>query len=216
MPWLAILSTATGWPESKISSNRFLILSTHWLKFLNKCFRSFTLDQWRLWLAGNVIMHVFPLLPPPFDDMHFELFGHRMRGQAEKIPQHRLALRMAQQWLTGTLGYAFVKKHVSPTIKTKASTVAEEIRSVAADRILHTEWLEPKTRKIASEKIKKIYLGIAFPKEIPKDRSMQLDSDNLVKNILRLAEGDFEASVEKVHKELKPEEWDDPVFAVNA
>ena len=216
IPWEAFLTRCTGWSPSKIKSHTFLIFSKRWFTDVNRWFRTLPLETWRLYFSGNVILHTLPLLPPPFDEMEFQLFGHRMRGQSEKLPQRYLALRMAQIWLSGSLGYLFVKSYVSPIIKQQAYAIAREIRQVAAERAGATEWLESVTRKIASKKVNNIYLGVAYPTVMERDEQTTLNPENLVDNVFTLATLKFQDSLENVGSKLQPERWEDPVFAVNA
>ncbi len=216
IPWETFFKSVTDWSPSKFQSHTFLIFSKRWISQVNKWFRTLPLDMWKLWFSASMILHTLHLLPPPYDEMEFELFGHRMRGQAQKTPQRRLALRTAQTWLAGSLSYAFVEKFVSPDIKQRASAIAHEIRAVAAERAGATEWLDPATRKIAEKKVKNIHLGIAYPSVIDKDKHTTLHPENLVQNVLQLAELDFKDELEKVDTRLNPEKWEDAVFAVNA
>ncbi len=216
IPWITVFSTALGWSPSRIENNQFLVLSKGWLSFLNKCFRNLPLESWRVWLSANVITHFLPLLPPPFDDWEFELFGHRLRGQSKKTPQPRLALRLAQEWLQGSLGAAFIKQFVHPDVKKKATDLAEEIKAVAQERAGATDWLEPETRKQAAKKVQSIYLGVAYPTHMDVDKKTHLHPERLLENVLELAQLDFKDEIEKANKHLDPKHWDDPVFAVNA
>lgn len=216
IPWEAIIQSTLGWSRSKFEDQTVLVLSKRWLKHVNHWCRHLTLDLWKTWLASSILLHLLPLLPPPYDDMEFELFGKRMRGQSEKMPQKRLALRLAQEWLRGSLGYEYVKRFVTPKVKQDALSIAEEIRSVAAERAGATEWLDPATRRIAARKVQNIYLGVAYPTKLQKDKKTLLDSERLIKNVFRLSDLDFQDEMKKINTPLRREEWDDAVFAVNA
>lgn len=216
IPWEVFFQTLLGWSKSEFMNSRLLIISQSWLKFLNKCFRTLTLDSWKIVFAANTLNYMIPLLPPPYDDLHFNLYGNRLRGQTEKLPQKNLALRLAQEWLSASLGHEFIKKSVPESLKEKAEDLAREIRSVARERASVTDWLEPITRKKAANKVKSIYLGVAYPTVLDKDKKTQLDPEVLVKNVLDLATLDFQDQIEKVNTRLRPEAWDDPVFSVNA
>jgi putative endopeptidase len=216
IPWDTLVQSALGWTSAKFRDHTVLVFSKKWLAALNKWFHVLPLDQWKIWLAASLIMYVLPILPPPYDDLHFELFGRRLRGQSEKTPQTRLALRLAQQWLTGSLGHLFVKQFVSPDIKESASKIAREIRHVAMKRMGSVEWMEPATRQKAQRKIESIYLGIAYPSYIERDKKTTLDPEQLVKNMLDLSLLDFKDEMENINTKLNPAKWDDPVFAVNA
>jgi predicted metalloendopeptidase len=148
--------------------------------------------------------------------MEFELYGHRMRGQSEKVPQHRLALRVAQTLLTGSLGDMFVRRHVPSRIKNDASALANEIRSIAIHRVGNVEWMDLKTRHIAQKKLKNMEFGIAYPSVIQKDKMTHLNPENLVENILKLSHLDFLDEIKKINTQMNRKTWDEAVFAVNA
>jgi putative endopeptidase len=216
IPWDAFFESLLGWSPSEYKEKKILLISHGWLKFLNKCFRTFTLDSWKLIFSGSVLNYFLPILPPPYDDIHFSLYGKRLRGQTEKLPQKNLTLKLAQEWLTASLGHAFVQSSVPRGLKDKAEDLAREVKAVARERAGATDWLAPATRAKAARKVKSIYLGVAYPAILEKDQKTQLNPEILVKNVLDLAHLDFKDQIEKVNTQLQPERWDDAVFSVNA
>jgi predicted metalloendopeptidase len=216
IPWHILMQAVLGWSPSDFKRHKILLFSEGWIAALNSWFDIIPIDQWKLWLAGNLLLHFLPLLPPPYDDLEFELYGHQLRGQAEKVPQKRLTLKLVQQWLTGSLGFLFVKNHVSPTIKNQATSIAEEIKQAAAIRASQTGWLEPKTRELAKKKVESIHLGVAYPPNIVKDRKTSLNPERLLENVLKLANLDFQDEMNKIDTKLNLEMWDEPIFSVNA
>lgn len=205
-----------GWSPSKLSDQTIIMFSPTWLKFLDQTANLISLDQWKTILCLNIILHFLFVLPPPFDDLHFELYGKKMRDQTEKIPQNKLALYLAQEWLTGSLGFSFVRDYVPPSVKYNATTLVKDILDAAADRTKDLDWLEPKTKQIARKKIINIYPGIAYPGQIKKDKNTTLNSQNCAKNIFDLGQLDFEMDAKKINKKMNRYEWDDPIFSVNA
>lgn len=216
IPWHTLFQSSLKWTPSQIRTHKILLFSEGWIKHLNQWFKIIPLEQWKLLLAGNLLTHFLPLLPPPYDDLEFELYGHRLRGQAEKVPQKRLTLKLVQQWLTGSLGSLFVKYHVPVSIKQQATTIAEEIRHAAAIRIGQTEWLDIKTRNLARKKVENIQLGIAYPPQIIKDKKTSLNPERLLENVLKLAKLDFQDEMTKIDTRLNRKQWDEAIFSVNA
>ena len=198
----------------------FLLLSTTWLKNLDKWFETFTLEMWVSWLSGNLIVYTMPLLPPPFDDYHHKLFGQRLRGQTQKTPQEELALDMAQQWLTGPLGEVYVKKYINEELKEMATHIAEEIKNVAEKRVGSLDWLDPNTQEEAKKKIKAISLCVAYPKHMEsmnrKYKHVKILPETFIENIFHISEAEFLDEIKQTGKSLDRNYWDDPVFAVNA
>lgn len=216
IPWECLAKNAFAWSPEEWKTAKILVISSHWIKSMNNWFKTFTLDQWKIWLSGSFLLYILPALPPPFDDWHFEFFHKRLRDQTEKTPQHRLTLKLAGQWLSAPLGEEFVKNYMHKSTKNDAIKLTEEIRDVAMERILETDWLQPKTRQLAHDKIKSIYFGIAYPESFEKMKNITLLPDNLCWNILSLGEYYLENDLKMANKKLKREEWDDPIFLVNA
>ena len=216
IPWHVLMQSILGWSPSEFKRHKILLFSEGWIVSLNKWFEIMPLDQWKIVLAGNLLLHFLPLLPPPYDDLEFELYGRRMRGQAEKVPQKRLTMKLVQQWLTGTLGFLFVKNQVSPTVKKQATRIAEEVKAAAGIRASQTDWLEPKTRELARKKIEYMHLGVAYPSHIVKDKKTTLNPERLIENVLKLANLDFKDEMEKIDTRLNRQTWDEPIFSVNA
>jgi putative endopeptidase len=200
----------------KFAAQQFVVASNKYLNKLNYWFHTWSLHAWKLLLAADMILFFLPLLPPPYDDLHFELYQKRLRDQSEKTPQKLLALKLAQQWLGASLGSLFIQRFVSPDIKEHASRLAISIRASAAKTAKSTKWLSAKTQEIAEKKVRSIYLGIAYPSKLKVDKKTQLSADNLLKNVLQLASLDFSDQMSEIDTLLHPEQWDDDVFSVNA
>lgn len=216
VPWYTLFHCLLGSSKTEFEKMRLIVPSLHWISAVNGWFKTIPLEQWKLLLSAHVTLHFLPFLPPPYDDMEFELYGHRMRGQSEKVPQHRLALRVAQTLLTGSLGDMFVRSHVPSRIKNDATALANEIRTTAIRRVGNVEWMDLKTRHIAQKKLKNMEFGIAYPSVIQKDKMTHLNPENLVENILKLSHLDFLDEIKKINTQMNRKTWDEAVFAVNA
>lgn len=216
IPWETLFESMLGWTASEFRTHSILIVSPSWIQSLNKWFATLPLDMWKLWLSACILLHALPLLPPPYDEWHFELFGRRLRGETQKLPQRILSLRLAKVWLTGSLGDAYIRGFVEKQTKTDALRIAEEIRAVAATRVSQIDWLDETTRTIAKKKIQNLYLGVGYPSRIEKDKKTTLDAERLIQNVFTLSELDFKDEMESINTTMRPEKWDDPVFAVNA
>ena len=216
IPWLALAKTAFYLSEKEFYNFKITITSFTWLKYINLWFKTWTIDNWRVWLAGSLIIYVLPFLPPPFDDLHFNFFDRRLRGQNEKLPQHLLGLKMCRQWLSAPLGKKYIECCIQPDLKKGASILANEIQDACIRRLKVTEWLEPATRLKAIKKVKNIFLGIAYPNIMPDNPSVNLNPEEFVKNIFALGTSYFEANLKKANTIIRPERWEDAIFEVNA
>jgi len=216
IPWISIFESATGWSETEFNNHEIVVTSTNFLKDINMWFHEISIEDWKRLLSGQILLHMLSLLPPPFDNWDFELFGRRMKGQREKMPQHRLALHLAEQWVGKSLGSEFIRLHVPTIVKTEALAIANEIKQSASRILSTTEWLDENTRIKASIKVNGIYLGVAYPKKIEKNDVAELYPDQMIKNILKLSEMDYKQELRRINTPSQPHVWEDNVFAVNA
>lgn len=214
IPWDILFFSTVGWTH--IDKHIVVIKNKHFFTDLNKWFISFPLQTWKLLFSSQLILHTLPLLPAPYDDMEFKLFGKLLRGQDKKMPKNILVLHLAKQWLSNTLGNVFVHKYVSNELKKKASKIAEEIKKSAIEIAASTPWLDHKTQRTAGAKVKSIHLGVAYPGHIHNDKKIILHPEKLIYNIFNLGMSDFNEEIKKIDSILDPNDWDDDVFAVNA
>lgn len=201
----------------QLKTDRIVIGSRRWMRMMDKLFRTWTLDNWRAFFTGSIILHALPVLPPPFDDLHFEFFGKRMKDQLEKVPQKRLALLMAKEWLPVTLSREFVREHFGAAEKSRALAFVQTLVAAAKERVGETEWLEPATRRRAQKKLDAMDLGVAYPDKWPEVAAVELDPANFLENILKLGRAMTLEDLENEGKRSqRASSWDDPAFAVNA
>jgi putative endopeptidase len=216
IPWDAFFEGVADWSPSEINSKKIMVSCDIWLKYVNRLFRELTLDHWKNLMASHCILFFLQLLPPPYDDLHYQLYRRELRGQSEKIPQKILALYLIQEYLTGSLGYLYAKKYVSPCIKHEATILVKDILEASKERLSDVAWLEKSSREKAEKKISNIYAGIAYPETIERDHHVSLNSQQLIQNLILLGKKDSEKSLKQLSKTLNPKKWTDPVFSVNA
>ena len=143
------------------------------------------------WLSAQVIFYHLPYLPPPFDDAHFRFFGARLRDQAEKLPQHKLAIYTAQNHLSAPLGELYMKEYAPRGSLARAKTLAEEVVDVAAERLGECAWLSTGSRREARHKVRDLALNIGIPRGGPGAaanylKDVQLSSTGFIQNIYTL------------------------------
>jgi putative endopeptidase len=197
--------------------NLIKIYSPSWINTIEKLFKVFTIDQWKLLFTTQLVLHALPLLPPPFDDIHSNFYERRLRGQKEKLPQHELTLRLLQEWMPSTMSRLYLRHYIDPTLKSTVIKFTNLIRISAIHRIQNTAWLEPTTRRKAVNKVKKMITGVAYPEKMPEFPQLNLQTDNLFKNILFLGEDSTKSDLLKLNKTIDIENrWEDAIYAVNA
>lgn len=216
--WERYAATALGMTETVFRKTEFIVASAVWLEAINKWCKTLTLEQWRSWMAAQIILYNLPYLPPPYDDLHFEFYGARLRDQTEKLPQNKLALYSAQQWLAGPLGKIYIERYTRPATKKHVEKVADEIIAVAAERLGHNKWLAAPTRLEAVKKVRDITVNISHPGHFNLDylKTVRLSSKDFVKNLYTLGAALVKRDLARAGSFLDKTYWDEAVYSVNA
>jgi predicted metalloendopeptidase len=184
---------------------------------MEKAFQSFSIEQWIDLFILQLILHALPILPPPYDDIHYNFFEKTLSGQKEKIEQKRLTLELIKQYLTTPLSILYKNNFLKEPQKKSAIQFIKKISDSAIKQIETNNWLEKKTKGIAKEKIKNMVLCVGWPEYYNKLNLPMLQTDNLLMNIYLLSSSSTENDIYMLNKVSKPgKTWNEPTFAINA
>ena len=188
-----------------------------YIKFLEKSFQSFTLDQWTQLFILHIILHALPILPPPYDDINYDFFGKILSGQEKKIEQKLLTLELIKQYLTTPLSILYKNNFLDDNLKKKGTQFIDKIRDSALNHIETNNWLENKTKHIAKEKIKNMVLSVGWPEYYYKINLPMLQTDNLLMNVYLLSASSSDSDIYLLNKISKPgKTWNEASFLINA
>jgi putative endopeptidase len=175
--------------------------------------------QWRIWMRAQTLVHFMKYLPPPFDELHFQLWGKQLQGTTEKIPQRFLLLNVLKENIPHNLGYAYVKNAVSSKLKPTATKLIENLRDATIVRIRDLRWMTEETKLRAIEKSKAMIFQIAYPDKWEFElNDVPIDETHMLINLWNLTKYDTTQMLKhlKRGKIDEKENWEDGVFEVNA
>ena len=206
-----------GIPVSVWKQKTIRVYSPRWLRFLQGAMNKWPSQHWTSLFTLHMVLNALPCLPPPYDDLHFEVFGKYLRGQAEKLPQEQLALNLARLILKIPLSYLYIQDYVQKDLKHNITQFAETIRLSAMNRILKIDWMEKPTRETAKEKVQHMKFSISHPSSLPDIKIPDLITDNFLQNIYLMSETNTEALLDRLTNFRESTKmWNDPPYAVNA
>lgn len=186
------------------------------LKQLGRLMKTWSMETWSNLFSLHTILYALPVLPPPYDDLHFEFFGKRLRGQAAKLPQPLLTLNLVRTLLRTPLSYLYIEDCIEKKTKKEVERFAETLHQHAQARLDQVEWLEPATRKTAIEKLKAMTFSISNPDEPRSISPPDLITDNFLQNMFLLSEMNSSDQIALLGKKADPATWDEAPYTVNA
>jgi predicted metalloendopeptidase len=195
----------------------FNIPSLQWIHSMNKVFRTWALDQYKDLFTLHTVIDAISVLPPPYDDYSFQLYGKKLRGQQEKLPQKQLLLLLAKQFCSTPLSFLYVNKNLDLSLKPVVKRFVEHLRDSSINRIKELTWLEDSTKETAIAKLEKMIFSISHPNSYPNFEIPSLDTENLLYNLYILREMNMKQQIYLMHN-ARPlsEYWSEPPYTVNA
>lgn len=213
-PWSSYFKAydIVNWEEKQ-----FRIAIPEWFNYFKKALLENDYTKWKRLFSLHIILHAVSILPPPFDEYHFNFYGKYLRGQHKKLPQKYLTLYLAKDYLTQPLSELYKKYFLKKSLKEKATQFIEKIKVSAIDQINSNSWLQPATKVIARNKLKQMILSIGWPDTNLPYIYPTLINNNLLYNIYKLGETMSIQEIELLNKHIKPGTyWFEPTFMVNA
>jgi putative endopeptidase len=164
-----------------------------------------------------MILHAIPILPPPYDNIHFDFYQKKLRGQKEKYSQKYLNLYLTKLYLSTPLSILYKKYYLEDSLKYSSTKFIKNIQTSAIKQIESNHWLQESTKDTAKEKIKHMTLNIGWPEYYYPLDLPNLQTDNLLKNIYLLSSSLTSHEIQLLNKVSEPgKTWNEPSFMVNA
>jgi putative endopeptidase len=219
IPWSHMFESWGAEPKVYTKAT-FILTNLKYMAALNTMFKKTGLETWKIWMRAMTILSFIEYLPPPYDDLHFELYGKSLRGNSEKIPQKYLMLRALQTFTPQDLGRIFVKMGVENGTKARATRMVKQLKAATIERLRALEWMDKSTKSRAIHKVESMLFQVAFPDDWSSEtETVDILQDRALLNILTLSTKDTDNMIADLHAnncKKSEETWSDGAFEVNA
>ena len=210
---------AWGLSPSQANKTTFIVTNVKYMNALNRMFKNASMETWRIWMRAQVLVHFMKYLPPPFDDLYFDLFGRQLQGTTQKMPQRFLMLNILKDTIPHNLGHVYITNGVPNKLKVIATTMIKNLRTATIKRIYELKWMTKATKKKAIEKCNAMIFQIAYPDTWQFElKKVPINSSRMLSNIWNLAKYDTDTMLSHLGRgeiDVK-NDWEDGVFEVNA
>ena len=219
IPWMEMFREF-GLSENIVHTTTFIVTNERYCEGLEQMFTKFDIEAWRIWLSSMVIRTFVEYLPPPFDDLNFELYGRTLKGITEKIPQKYLTLKVLKRFTPMDLGKLFVKKVVPSDTKTSAIQLVKKLKQATMRLLENITWMSKSTKNMAIKKVDVMKFQVAYPKIWDSEtKHIQIEHDQPLQNLIQLNMRYTNAMIKMLENgncERTEDKWDDGPFEVNA
>jgi len=218
IPWPVMLGE-WGVDARRAADATFIVTNPKYVRHLNSLFHTMDYGKWRIWMCSMVVVNFLEYLPPPYDDLHFDLYGKSLKGIAKKLPQKYLTLKVLKTFTPQDLGHLYVDTQVPSSTKDYALKLTERLLSATVERLKGITWMTPDTRRTAIHKVRAMKFQVAYPETWESEvADVTLNAERPLLNIIYLSNADTARMITDLDHGCKKhvEKWNDGVFDVNA
>jgi putative endopeptidase len=181
-----------------------------------KVFERTSLQTLKDYLTFHLLRANAPFLPKRFDEANFAFYGQQLRGQPQQRERWKRGVAITGDALGELVGQVYVKEYFPPESKQKMEVLVNNLRAALKERLTTLSWMTEDTRKRADEKLATFVAKIGYPDEWKDYSDLQVRRDDIVGNVRRAAQWDWNRNVARLDQPVDRDEWYMNVHEINA
>jgi len=182
----------------------------------NKVLNKTPLSTWQAWFRWQVIHASAPYLSKDFALENFAFYGTVLSDTKEQEPRWKRAVNATDGALGETVGKLYVEQHFPAERKARMEALVNNLLAAFKQSITTLDWMGPATKEQAQAKLAKFMVKIGYPNKWRDYSSLVVVKDDLVGNVRRSREFDYNKEVNKLGKPVDRDEWGMTPQTINA
>jgi putative endopeptidase len=210
--WTAYLS------ESRVAgkSDYLIISQPSYITSFSQILKRTPLPVWKAYFRWHLLSDFAPYLGKPIVEEHFAFYGAVLRGLERDKPRWQLGVELLNSSIGEGLGKIYVARHFPPESKMRMERLVNNLLGAYRADIDTLDWMSPQTRDRAKDKLAKVTTKIGFPARWRDFSSLKFVRGDLVGNIIRAREFEYDRNLNKLGQPVDRTEWDMLPQTVNA
>ena len=157
-----------------------------------------------------------PYLPQRFDEARFAFYGQTMRGQPQQRERWKRGVDAVDDALGEVVGRLYVAQYFPPESRAKMQQLVADLEAALSARIDALDWMTPQTKTRAHEKLAAFTPKIGYPDKWKDYSALVVRRNDLLGNVRRAAEWQWNYQVERLDKPVDRGEWQMTPQEINA
>ena len=178
--------------------------------------KSVPLETWKDWLAFHLIEEYGGMLPKPFVDERFKMFGTTLSGTPQQRPRWQRGVFLVDGILGDAVGKIYAQRYFSPEAKAKMEAMVANIIEAFRKRIDALSWMAPATKAEAKAKLGTLYVGVGYPETWRDYSGLEIKADDPFGNLWRSKLFDYHYQVGRLGSKVDKHQWSMTPQTVNA
>lgn len=174
------------------------------------------LDTWKAYLTMHLVDGYANYLNKAFVDERFDFYGKTLSGVKEMEPRWKRGVGAIERSQGESLGKLYVAEYFPPARKARMEALVKNLLAAYKQSIDKLDWMSPATKKEAQAKLAKFMPKIGYPNKWKDYSALMVSRDDLVGNVMRSHEVEYNRELNKLGKPIDRDEWGMTPQTINA
>jgi putative endopeptidase len=194
----------------------FVIAEPSFFTALGTTLTTVPLADWKTYLKFRLIDGLAPFLSNDFVTANFEFRKRDLTGQQEMRPRWKRGVTTVNGAMGDLLGQRYVQQYFPPDAKRRIDTLVSKLIDAYRTSIDGLDWMSDTTKAEARDKLSKLAVKVGYPNKWKDYSKLRVTRDDLVGNIVRSAQLEYQRDLDRLGKPVDREEWFTTPQTVNA
>jgi len=165
------------------------------------------LPAWRAWARWKVISSLAPYLSSAFVDENFRFYGTVLMGTPELRERWKRGVALVEVSVGEAVGKIYVERYFSRVAKQRLDQLVANLIEAYRRSITDLDWMTAETKDSALAKLAKFRPHIGYPTKWRDYSSLVISRDDLIGNVMRVADFEVNRALHKIGQPIDREEW---------
>ena len=193
-----------------------IVSQPSYLKGFSELLAATPLDTWKAYFQWHAVRANAAYLSKAFVDENFAFYGTVLSGAKEQRPRWKRGVVAVEGALGEAVGKVYVEQHFPAERKARMEALVKNLLVAYKQSIDKLDWMSPATKKQAQAKLAKFTTKIGYPNKWRDYSALTVSKDDLVGNVIRSHEFDYNKEINKLGKPIDRDEWGMTPQTVNA
>lgn len=139
----------------------------------------------KAYLQYKVIRSCASFCTKGLDEEVFDFYSRKLSGKKAQQSDEKRTVNLVNAWLGMALGKIYVAKHFAEEHKENVKAMIADVTNVMETSINMNDWLTPKTKEAAIEKLRKFKVKIGYPDKWRTYEGLSFNDDDTLFTMLR-------------------------------
>jgi len=165
------------------------------------------LSAWRAWARWKVISSLSPYLSNGFVNENFHFYGTVLVGTPALRERWKRGVALVEASVGEAVGKIYVDRYFSPVAKRRLDRLVANLIEAYRGSITDLDWMTAETKDSALAKLAKFRPHIGYPTKWRDYSSLVISRDDLIGNVMRVADFEVNRALNKIGQPVDREEW---------